>query len=142
MSEDIAIEPPKRVYLDGGALDFTTVDAYLRRAIAYVLRTAAKSSLPDSWRTLSAEKLTDEIVIHVLAGLHPVLFDHAVESGLRVARETLAQRADDASSLLAMTKCCAQGCPNTAALQPGSSYLCPDHGDGGCSDTTIKGDHS
>ena len=43
----------------------------------------------------------------------------------------------------AMTKCCAQGCPNTAALQPGSSYLCPDHGDGGCSDQTItKGDHS
>lgn len=43
---------------------------------------------------------------------------------------------------LVMTKCCAHGCPNTAALQPGSSYLCPDHGDGGCSDTIIKGDHS
>lgn len=36
-----------------------------------------------------------------------------------------------------MVRCCAQGCPNTAALQPGSSYLCPDHGDGGCSDNTI-----
>lgn len=81
------------VYLEGGRLDFDGIRKYFDQAIAYTLRNAAMSSLPDSWRTLTTEQLTDALSVHLLAGLHPVLFDYAVNSGLQVARAEMARAA-------------------------------------------------
>lgn len=100
---------PAHVLLEHGRVDFASVDAYFNQAIDYVLRTAAKSRLPDSWRTLTAKQLTDALSTHLLAGLHPVLFDHSVACGIKVAR-------------IEMTRAAAA----RASIKPGGQVQTPD----------------
>lgn len=90
---------PAHVLIEGGRVHFASVEDYFNHAIAYVLRTAAKSRLPDSWRTLTAEQFTHALSTHLLAGLHPVLFDHSVASGIKVARAEMARAAAARASI-------------------------------------------
>lgn len=77
---------PARVLDEYGDMDSGAVGRYLRSAIGYVLATAAGSSQPEAWRTLSGQALTEALAVHLLAGLHPVLFEHVIALDVQVER--------------------------------------------------------
>ena len=77
--------------------DFAALRDYFRRAVPYALTHATGSS--EGWRTASVEQLTEWMTDFLTAGITPTLSSEAVNSGVKVARQFLAdERAKNAAS--------------------------------------------
>lgn len=68
--------------------DFKALRDYFRRAVPYALTHATGST--EGWRTASVEQLAEWMTDFLTAGISPVLHNEAVESGVKVARQFLA----------------------------------------------------
>lgn len=90
----VPTEAPEQAVLDhlyatdGVQLDFEALRAYFRREVAYGLRHATGSS--EGWRTASVEDLAEWIANFLTAGVAPAISREAVEGGVKVARQYLA----------------------------------------------------
>lgn len=73
---------------DGVRYDFEAMRRYFRRAIPYALTHATGST--EGWRTASVEQLAEWMTDFLTAGIAPTLHNEAVESGVKVARQFLA----------------------------------------------------
>jgi hypothetical protein len=73
---------------DGVQLDFEALRAYFRREVAYALPHATGSR--EGWRTASVEDLAEWIANFLTAGVAPAISREAVEGGVKVARQYLA----------------------------------------------------
>jgi hypothetical protein len=73
---------------DPNQLDFDRLRSYFQRAVVYALPNATGSR--EGWRTASVEELAEWTATFLVAGISPTLHEHAVESGVQVARQFLA----------------------------------------------------
>jgi len=73
---------------DGVRFDFEALRRYFRDAVTYALPHATGSS--EGWRTASVEHLAEWMTNYLTAGITPTLSNLAVESGVQVARQFLA----------------------------------------------------
>lgn len=73
---------------DPNQLDFERLRSYFRRSVEYALPHATGSR--EGWREASVEEIAEWIAVHLTAGISPTLHEHAVESGVKVARQFLA----------------------------------------------------
>ena len=73
---------------DGIQLDFDALRRYFRREIPYALTHATGTT--EGWRTASVEQLAEWMTTYLTAGIAPVLHHEVVESGVKVARQYLA----------------------------------------------------
>jgi len=73
---------------DGICLDFDELRAHFRRSVTYALPHATGSS--EGWRKASVEQLADWMADFLTAGISPRLHEEAVKSGVKVARQYLA----------------------------------------------------